>query len=345
MNNIGFPNTDMYSEHEQAGGESFWPSFTDIMMVIVMVFLMITVAVILNNWELINTLKASVDAEKLAMAQAQSALQTVEVKAKENETLGERLARLENLLSARTQDLKLVRQQQLQTNQSLQKSEQEVATAQTTIQGLEQKNTQQVELLTHVQQLADQQKQQVTTLQQDKEMLQQAQDESVTLTENLQQQLEQQKQQVTTLQQTQEELASVHKTLQGKSQELEQLRQKDRQGHEQLISLQGEFSQLDKKYQKLLRPARSDKNKYIVRVIYNGNSYQLGDQNQDLVSLSRSRLDQALNKLKEKHGNDLYVKIIIPATSNVSHADAWRFTSEMLTKYDYYHAGGTEDRE
>ena len=39
------------------------------------------------------------------------------------------------------------------------------------------------------------------------------------------------------------------------------------------------------------------------------------------------------------------MKIIIPASSNVSHADAWRFTSEMLTNYDYYHADDAEGKE
>ena len=371
MNNIGFPNTDIYSEHEQAGGESFWPSFTDIMMVIVMVFLMITVAVILNNWELINNLKASVDAEKLAMAKAQSALQSVEVKSKENETLGERLARLENLLSLRTQDLQLARQQQQQTSQSLQKREQEVVAAQATINTLEQQSTEQNALLTRVQLMVDQQTKHVTSLEQDKQSLvqekqaleqekqalQQAQVESASAKDSLQKELELQKQQVATLQkeneksitvsqQVQEELASASKALESKSKELEQLRQKDTEGNEQLLSLQGEFAKLDKKYQKLLRPARSERNKHVVRVVYSSNNnYQLGDQGNDLVTLSRVKLDQRLTELKAQHGDNLYVKIIIPASSNVSHADAWRFTSEMLTNYDYYHADDAEGKE
>ena len=48
-NSIGFPDLDLYGEYEGGGGESFWPSFTDIMMVIVMVFLLVTVSVILNT--------------------------------------------------------------------------------------------------------------------------------------------------------------------------------------------------------------------------------------------------------------------------------------------------------
>ena len=362
MNNIGFPNTDIYSEHEQGGAESFWPSFTDIMMVIVMVFLMITVAVILNNWELMNNLKSSVEAERLAMAKAQSALQVVEVKAKENETLEERLSRLESLLSTRTQNLQLALQQQQQTNLSLQKSQQAVVAAQATIQNLEQQNTQKSTLLTDTQQLLDQQKQQVLSLQQEKEALQQEKDESVATTTSLQQAMAAQQQQLTALQQekednlslsqqTQDMLDVANKELENKSKELEQLRQKDVEGHEQLLSLKGEFEQLDKKYQKLLRPARSSKNKHVVRVVFNKvndrSSYQLGEKDQPLVTLSRSNLDKTLSQLKEKYGNDLYVKIIIPASSNVSHADAWRFTSEMLTQYDYYHADDpdtTQDR-
>jgi len=356
MNSIGFPNTDIYSDHEQAGDESFWPAFTDIMMVIVMTFLLITVAVILNNWQLINNLKASVEAERQAMSQAQTALQVVQNKAKENETLEERLARLEDLLSTRTLGLQQARQQQQQTQLALNTSQQEVEAAQAAIQNLEQKNTQNVERLASTQQSLDEQSQQVTTLQKEKDdSVLSAQQAQVTVV-NIQQTLEELKQAalklqdrlqeekaatVATAQQAKANLVSVQDKLDKTGSELEELRQKDIDGHERLASLQGEFDQLDKKYQKLLRPARSVKNKHVVRVVFqkvNGQfSYQLGDQDQSgLQTLSRGSLNKKLTALKQEHGDNLYVKIIIPRSSNVSHSDAWTFTSEMLNKYDYY---------
>lgn len=65
----GFPDYHQFPERDH-GDESFWPSFTDIMMVITMVFLLVTVMAITNNWKLVTDLKASVQAERLAAEQA-----------------------------------------------------------------------------------------------------------------------------------------------------------------------------------------------------------------------------------------------------------------------------------
>ena len=339
MNSIGFPNTDIYSDHEQGGEESFWPSFTDIMMVIVMTFLLITVAVILNNWKLINTLKESVAAERQAMMKAQTALQVVQTKAKENETLEERLARLESLLRSRTQNLQQIRQQQQQTLLALNNSQQQVEQAQASIQSLEQTKQKNIVFINQLQK----EKNEATTA---------AQKIQATLLDT-QQLLQTQKQQLTTLeqekaqslsaaQQAQANLVSVKEELENTGKELEALRQKDIEGNEKLVSLQGEFDQLDKKYQKLLRPARSTKGKHVVRVVLNkknGKSYyQIADQGKALRVLNRKKLDTELTRLKKKHGDNLYVKIIIPESSNISHSSAWKFTSEILNKYDYYHS-------
>jgi len=45
---------------------------------------------------------------------------------------------------------------------------------------------------------------------------------------------------------------------------------------------------------------------------------------------------KALEKLKKKHKSDLYVKIIIPEKSGLSYNEAWRFTTNLQQKYDYY---------
>ncbi len=44
--------------------ESFWPSFTDIMTVVVMIFLIATTILIVNNWELVAELQDSIEVEK-----------------------------------------------------------------------------------------------------------------------------------------------------------------------------------------------------------------------------------------------------------------------------------------
>mgnify|MGYP006950044336 CR=1 FL=1 len=46
--------------------ESFWPSFTDIMTVIVMIFLLAMVVLLIKNMELVNELRATMEAERNA---------------------------------------------------------------------------------------------------------------------------------------------------------------------------------------------------------------------------------------------------------------------------------------
>ncbi len=48
------------------GDNSFWPSFTDIMMVITMIFLMATSLLVVRNWQLVAELKESIAAEQIA---------------------------------------------------------------------------------------------------------------------------------------------------------------------------------------------------------------------------------------------------------------------------------------
>lgn len=86
---FGYPGENTHLEHHGVSEESFWPSFTDIMMVIVMVFLLVTVAVILNNWTLISDLKNSIQAQKKASSLAANTKV-------ENTSLEEKLNSLEN---------------------------------------------------------------------------------------------------------------------------------------------------------------------------------------------------------------------------------------------------------
>jgi len=71
-----------------SGDNSFWPSFTDIMMVITMIFLMATSLLVVRNWQLVAELRESVAAEQLAT-------QLIESTSEEKATLEERLANAE----------------------------------------------------------------------------------------------------------------------------------------------------------------------------------------------------------------------------------------------------------
>jgi chromosome segregation ATPase len=75
-------------QNSRGGDNSFWPSFTDIMMVITMIFLMATSLLLVRNWQLVAELRESIVAEQLAE-------QLIESTFLENATLEERLANAE----------------------------------------------------------------------------------------------------------------------------------------------------------------------------------------------------------------------------------------------------------
>ncbi|MCP3689777.1 MAG: hypothetical protein GY784_15330, partial [Gammaproteobacteria bacterium] len=76
------------TQASNSGDNSFWPSFTDIMMVVTMIFLMATSLLVVRNWQLVAELQESIAAEQIAAQLIQS---TSEV----NLTLEERLANAE----------------------------------------------------------------------------------------------------------------------------------------------------------------------------------------------------------------------------------------------------------
>ncbi len=54
-------------------------------------------------------------------------------------------------------------------------------------------------------------------------------------------------------------------------------------------------------------------------------------------TVSRDELDQRLGKISREHEEGLYIKVIFPEDSGLSHDDAWRFTNALHGKYDYYY--------
>ena len=52
--------------------------------------------------------------------------------------------------------------------------------------------------------------------------------------------------------------------------------------------------------------------------------------------IRRSRLEKILQRLSNEKKNGLYVKVIFPEESGLSYSEAWKFTSELHGRYDYY---------
>jgi chromosome segregation ATPase len=319
--------------HTGLGGEnSFWPSFTDIMMVITLIFLMATSILVVRNWQLVAELQESVSAERMAA-------QLIESTSLENATLEERLANAEQSNSIlrlrlmkkgeeladargriREQDSNLA---ELQTQNRDLRSTLEQTRAELDAANLEINATtaqfnelaRQIELLNR--QLALQQQADEET----RALLDSARSEIAELSATTSQQ-----------QQTISQLTEEKKLL---SQEITAY-------NLQLLTLKGEYETVKSRYEELIKPARSAKGKHIAQVYYikgeSGDVFryrQPGDSGFSRLSLAE--VEQRLDILKAKYGDDLYVKIIIPENSGLAYNEAWNFMRKLLVKYDYYY--------
>jgi chromosome segregation ATPase len=293
------------------GGDSFWPSFTDIMMVVVMIFMIASTVLMLRNWELVKELRATLEAEHQAEELARSMTET-------SATLEEQLAQAQHANSELRMQLMRMTERNNTVTEQLSAQERRVLQLEADNQKL----------------LASLQKYRRDALLNEDE-LKQARDEVAQLSAahtTLQQRL----------QQVLAELAEGEEENQRQASELAALRLGSSLTEQQLVLLQNEYSDLQVKYDKLFQPARSAEGKHVVTVRY----WKEGGQNQLRIKdtgeeddrvVGREELHRQLAALKEKYGNKLYVKLIIPDDSGLSYNEAWGFTVEMLDKYDYYH--------
>ena len=277
--------------------ESFWPSFTDIMTVVVMIFLITSVILMVRNMELIDQLRASLFAEQKASEMIRS---TTEV----NATLEEQLAQAQHEIS-------VLRMQLMQTSEDN-------------------------EMLSMT--LADKE-QQIIVIMSDNRKLEGALSNSEQQLANLESQLQQVIINLDKLRSNYDEQSTQLTAAQEKLIILSE--EKDAQSR-QLVSLETDYSSLKVKYDKLVRPARTARGKYVVEVNYEKikgkgriRFKDAGDQNYS--TLTSDVLHKKLATLRKEHPKQLYIKIIIPEKSGLSYSEAWEFMKSILHKYDYYY--------
>jgi chromosome segregation ATPase len=286
------------------GNDSFWPSFTDIMMVVVMIFMLASTFLMVRNWDLVRELRATIEAEREAEALARSMTET-------SATLEERLAHAQHEIS----ELRMQLMRANELNQSLQ--------------------TQLGDTGQRLQTAESERDRLVTDLKQARREVQLADDRHRQLSD-AHATLEQR------LLETLAEVEELEQAREAHSEEMAELRQKFSISEQQFAMLQGDYDDLEVKYNKLIKPARSAKGKHVVSVRYwkEGKYYQIRVKDMDeegYQTVSRKQLHQRLTELKDKYGGKLYVKVIIPDDSGLSYSEAWGFTFDILKQYDYYH--------
>jgi myosin heavy subunit len=302
--NSGFPS--LSGGHDDME-EGFWSSFSNVMMVILKIFLLVIVVMALNNRNLLDDLKHSVRAKEVALEEAQKAAveaqksaQKAEFQIKENATLEDQLEYLQQRSSSL--EMELLRS----------RAETEEAHTASSNQNAE---------LTRLQALSGEQASAIAS--RDKTLNDLQSQFAGVMAER---------------ERSQSELTAARDSATSKETELTSLRSKVDESEKKLLSLQGDYTSLDQKYQKLLKPARSAKGKQVVEVVYSKSGYSIRKPGEGAArSVGRDALESELGGLKTQYGTDLYVKVIIPDNSGLSYNDAWRFTNDILSKYDYYH--------
>ncbi len=295
---------------------SFWPSFTDIMMVVAMIFMIASTVLVLRNWDLVRELRATIMAEQQAEEKARFATET-------SATLEEQLARMRREVA----DLRTRLAQSEETNQARTRQ-------------LNRKEQRLLALQAERQQLTADLEQAGMAARRSRDELTQAQAQAqqlVTTRDSLQARLQQARADMTQLEQR-----SV-----GQAAELTATQQQQVQSEQQLVSLQGDYDDIRIKYDKLVKPARSSSGKHVVTVRYwkEGEYYQVRLRDADekqYRAVNRKQLHARLSGLKDQYAGKLYVKVIIPDDSGLSYSEAWGFTFDILKKYDYYHQDGAD---
>jgi chromosome segregation ATPase len=302
-----------FRRHTEAGISSlnFWPSFTDVMMVVVVIFMMASSVLILRNMDLVRELRATFDAQRNAEEAARSATQT-------SATLEEQLAQTQS-------ELTQLRMRLMRANEINQARTEEFSRQEQRLFALEADKQQLTASLQQSRREAQLYQDQFTQTQAEYAQLN---DAHATVKKRLQEVLDQ--------------LSQLEKSSQHQAAELAQFRQQRSLSEQQLVALQGEYDELRGKYDRLIRPARSAVGKHVVSVRYwkEDEDYQLRmkeSEEDDYQTVTVDQLNERLARLKEEYAGNLYVKVIIPDNSGLSYSEAWNFIYDLLKKYDYYH--------
>ena len=319
--------------HAGIGGENtFWPSFTDIMMVITMIFLMATTILVVRNWQLVAELQESITAEQIAS-------QMIESTSQENATLEERLANAE-------QSNSILRLRLLKKDEELDLAQIAIREQETSIATMELQNRELESSLEQTRsQLAAADLEIDTASAQFEELSRQI----ASLNQQLAQSQLESDQTRAQLESAREQIAGLSESSTRQQQSIAQLTQEKvllnqeiESYNQQLLTLKGDYETVKSKYEELIKPARSARGKYIAQVYYvkgkSGNVIrykQPGDKN--FSTLSLAEVETRLTQLKREHGKNLYVKIIIPDDSGLTYNEAWEFMRQLLVKYDYYY--------
>ncbi len=303
---------DLRQNRAEVGGEaSFWPSFTDIMTVILMVFMLTMVVVIIKNADLIDQIRLSRQLQAEAESQLAANAQILA-------DLRVRNTDLEEAVRSTRMEIILLTDEARRIREGL-----DIKAA--AIARLDEANEELSENLRLIRlQLAEKQ----TELSDTQAMIGGIRTEAERANREL-------SRQIAELLSRLEADQTTLLTLSNEKSDLEMALARQRQ----------DFSSLENKYLELVRPARSSEGKAVAAVqfrrVQGERQYQMkGVGVEQWETVSRDELYRRLGELKTRWGAELYVKVVIPDGSGLSYNEAWDFTKDVLTDFDYYYIDG-----
>jgi len=302
---------DLRLNNVDSDEQSFWPTFTDIMTVIVLIFLLAMLTLLVKNMDLVTQLRASLDSERSATAQVQS---TTSI----NTQLNLRLRRLEEesaMLRMRLMDLG---EEHSRTLTQMSSGKQQNAQLKSALSAMKQVRNVMLDEKDELEQYQLELEKNKTNLEQSNAAL------IAQLSQRAHAMAEQQRQ----------HQRSIDMITQLKTSEVSQL--------DRLKRLELEYANLDQKYRRLIRPARSQLGKVVVLVRYQKLDAKLSIElklptDAQYMPVKGLDLHKRLAALQQKHGKKLYVRIIFPDDSGLSYTEAWNLTESLLRMYDYYY--------
>ncbi len=363
--NDGF--IDLRQNHPHLVEASFWPSFTDIMTVVVMIFLITSSILIVKNWELVDELKTRIEVEQKISQRLKA---SIVAQQKTSQELQASLSKRQEIMHKLQESLEAERR----TSEVFHKTSQEKATleerlaqTQSELSMLRLQLMQARESATERDKLIMEQDRDLHRIKDEKRKLERIIASRDSKLQQVQQHLARIEATMDSLKSKleakaivlsqrdkalEEQMAQLHK----REQELLQLNQQNQQYQDsisryehQIAAIQqqhsmlaGDYAELQDKYNKLIKPSRSAIGKYVVEVRYEKIAgkprIQFRESDHDAYqTISKASMNKKLKALKAKYKDQLYVKIIIPDDSGLSYNEAWTFMSSVLAKYDYYY--------
>jgi len=282
----------------------------------VMIFMLSLLVLLIRNMELVNELRATIEAERQAAEQARST-------GEEKESLALQLMATENEVSMLR--VKLLRMEELREHQ-------EAAIASRGEQ-LAAVSVERDQLMAEVGRLSERARQLDDLLDSTRRSVANLEEDFSRL--SLRHQA------------ANEALEALRLKSSTSDAELSAARERLRASDLRVATIENDYTDLKTKYERLIRPARSPSGRYVVEVHYakSDGAFRIDLKTPEDAQprrISRAELNEQLDRLKAQHREGLYVRVIFPENSGLSYNEAWQFTSELHKSYDYYFQQGSE---